>query len=103
MKTPTFDRQGYPTLETFRAIREWPGSDLWGLIHFVRDAWYYDNSWNEVDRTIRVHTGGWSGNEDLISSLQDNFIFWSMCWVSTRRGGHYVFRLPKEFGAKEKE
>ena len=31
-----------------------------------------------------------------MSALQDNFLFWSMCWKQTRRGGHYIFEIRAE-------
>ena len=44
--------------------------------------------------TLELHTGGWSGNEDIIDKLSDT-LFWMICWESTRRGGHYYFEIPK--------
>lgn len=35
---------------------------------------------------------GWSGCEDMIIHLENNEEFWERCWMSTERGGHYVFR-----------
>ena len=44
-----------------------------------------------LHRTWHVSTGGWSGHEDVISALRDNLMFWMLSWVSSTRGGHYVF------------
>jgi len=38
-----------------------------------------------------LHTGGWSGNEEIIRAMQDNRVWWGMFWESSRRGGHYEF------------
>ena len=42
--------------------------------------------------TIELHTGGWSGNEDLIRALQKSY-FWSF-WRISKVGGHYYFKIP---------
>jgi len=42
---------------------------------------------------LRLHTGGWSGNELVIEAMEKNFIFWTMTWVSSTRGGHYEFEI----------
>jgi hypothetical protein len=28
-------------------------------------------------------------------ALEANRHFWSLCWLSSRRGGHYRFQIPK--------
>jgi hypothetical protein len=50
--------------------------------------------WGQEGRTYHVSTGGWSGNEEILSAMQDNLIFWMVCWQEHKRGGHYVFELP---------
>jgi hypothetical protein len=93
-REPCFDRDGYPTESTLDRIKEWDHGDSAGLIEYVGKAWSYPERWQVKGRTLRASTGGWSGNEELIGTMQQNFMFWSMCWESSRRGGHYVFRLP---------
>jgi hypothetical protein len=44
---------------------------------------------------LEISTGGWSENEYFISLLQESTFFWAICWVSSRRGGHFEFNLPK--------
>ncbi|MFC8797308.1 hypothetical protein ACFT2C_06220 [Promicromonospora sp. NPDC057138] len=38
-------------------------------------------------------TGGWSGNESVISTVQDT-MFHLMFWYSSTRGGLYEYRVP---------
>ena len=45
------------------------------------------------DDTLTLITGGWSGNEDIISALQTNFVFWQVCWKLSKRGGLFEFDL----------
>ena len=103
-RTPELDAQGYPTEKTLSTIRGWRGSYL-ELMGYVNLAWWSpDWGWREIivenDSGIAeihydISTGGWSGNESLISAMQDYSEFWREAWYSTRRGGHYGFRLKK--------
>ena len=84
----------YPSNETLDAVKAWNWNDCTGLFEFVKQAWWMpDWGWREVDGELHVSTGGWSGNEDLIEAMQANVMVWSLCWVQSRRGGHYVFEI----------
>ncbi len=99
MIEPAFDSSGYPTDETLEAIEKWSYSDFRGLMKFVVKAWHWPDMitmssiLDENGQHWQVSTGGWSGNESIIVALQANFMFWAMCWVSSRRGGHYEFEV----------
>jgi hypothetical protein len=82
----------YPTEEELKTVKEWPYTDIPGLFEYIHGLWMYDY-WKQRGNIISISTGGWSGNEDLIHALQDNFMVWSLAWVSSRRGGHYVFEV----------
>ena len=89
----------YPSEAALEKIKVWPIGDKFDwhpLMEYVESEWWAaDWGWHRMGNTYRVSTGGWSGNEELISAMQANYMFWSMCWVSSRRGGHFVFRVPK--------
>ncbi len=89
------DGEGYPTEAALARIRQWPYTDIYGMLTFVRSLWEYADAgyWTE-ERPDRVlaSTAGWSGNESLIEAMKDNLGFWLLCWESSRRGGHYEFR-----------
>ena len=93
MLEPTFDKDGYPTDDTLQTIAKWP-DDWSGLVDYVEEAWEYEEYFVRDGRIIKMSTGGWSGNEDIVLALQNNFHFWITCWVSSTRGGHFVFELP---------
>lgn len=96
--SPEFDKDGYPTEATLEAIKQWPHTDFAGLMDFCGEAWRYPDYWDRTfnGRRIEAHTGGWSGNESIVTALQDNFIFWTICWMESKRGGHFVFELPEK-------
>jgi len=86
--------------EMLEKIRTWQASDLDGLMAYVRRIWeYVDIGYFEKsdDGIYRLSTGGWSDNEEIISVMQDNYVWWALHWLSSRRGGHY------EFGRKKHE
>ena len=87
----------YPTDDELVKIRNWP-KDWPALMAYVKKIWWMaDWGWHaeeEKDKTIyKISTGGWSGNEEIIDALKHNWFFWSACWESMRKGGHYVFEV----------
>jgi hypothetical protein len=63
---------------------------------FVRSCWKYaDWGWTQEGRRFAIFTGGWSGNEELIGAMQENFVFWAICWEWSHKGGHFEFQLPE--------
>ena len=84
----------YPTEEQLDLIRTFPVNeiaDCYELLSMAIVLWH----WHDMV-TIRwgvwtFITGGWSGNEDIISALKANTMFWMMMWQSSDRGGKHVF------------
>lgn len=106
------DEDGYPTEELLEYVRTKDvknHQERIDLLDYVLQFWYHgDYGWdknfrethkeyaNAVGKGITIYhvsTLGWSGNEDLIRALQDNFMFWAFAWYSSRRGGHYKFLI----------
>lgn len=55
----------------------------------------YNEDYGKIDfdgTTLRISTGGWSGNEDILSALQDNIGFWTRYWCEVHRGGLFIFK-----------
>lgn len=90
---------GYPDEDDLRRIAAWPHEDFGGLLDFVRERWMYASVgyWkaDAVLGILNASTGGWSGNESLVAALGNNRMFWTLCWISSRRGGHYEFDLTR--------
>lgn len=93
------DENNYPDEESLKQIKDW--DVLTKSVQNLLDLVYENTNWADRQihqsgkRVIRYeyHTGGWSGNEDVIGALHQNFLFWSMFWEKTTRGGHYWFRI----------
>ena len=107
------DEDGYPTEAALEKIRTWPWNDTRAMFDYIHDLWAYADSgfWTEkevVQDDFNIHeydkprlryyisTAGWSGNESIIGAMKENTMFWTLNWVQSRRGGHYIFEL-KEF------
>ena len=88
----------YPSEQELKQITEWSPEDPKGLIEFLKDNWHWPSyiTAEEKDDTIflELHTGGWSGNEDIVVALEKN-MFWSLWWMRSERGGHYWFEVRK--------
>lgn len=90
------DSQGYPDDEELARIEKWPLEDIAGLFKFVHSLWWMPNwGWKQEGRKFRISTGGWSGNESLISAMEENAMIFSLTCKSWRVGGHYEFQLPE--------
>ena len=97
------DDGGYPTDAALDIIRLWHWSDIKGWFEFVKSVWYspswgwseglepHDYEKNKEVYRYNISTGGWSGNESIICAMQENGMIWSLTWVQSRRGGHYIF------------
>jgi len=87
----------YPDRKTLRFIGAYDiiGSPIPDLFDFIVQSWWMAE-WGarRTRRRLYLSTGGWSGNESIIEAMRGNWFFWSMCWVQSRRGGHYIFELP---------
>lgn len=99
MNEPTFDKNGYPTDETLREIEifSWHGKGPYAFLEFVQKAWSDYGVIREIPKEDRIRvefaTGGWSGNESIIQSMERN-IFFPLYWKSSHRGGLHVFEIP---------
>lgn len=91
------DEDGYPTEDELEYIAKYPyQSGFKPLMAEIRKMWNYAECgyWTEKpDDIYEISTAGWSGNESIISALQENRMFWALCWVQSRRGGHYIFEV----------
>lgn len=97
---PAFDADGYPNEEFITQIENFAVHKVEGgfklLLDIATSAWHWGDSMYRWDgRLLKISTGGWSGNESLIQALRGNLLFWNQCWVSSRRGGHFEFEIPK--------
>lgn len=95
------DDDGYPTEEFLAHLENWDWRD--GFDELLTEAMrghIYPTFWEREEKedgkiVWQISTGGWSGNESIIAALMGNRMFWMMCWVESRRGGHYIFECPK--------
>jgi hypothetical protein len=89
------DDDGYPEESELKRIAEWPYTDIAGMLAFVQPRWSYPDRWWTEGDVLHLSTGGWSGNEDLVGAMMENRMFMALCWISSRRGGHYEFDLSR--------
>ena len=65
------------------------------LLERVGELWHYPELVKHDGEHWELHTGGWSGNEDLVMALIGNPTFWGLCWQRSERGGHYYFTIKE--------
>jgi len=96
------DKHRYPEDHELRKIRNWEikhPADAVALLEYIQDIWEFaDVGFYEIkNMEYRLSTGGWSGNEEIMNAIQDNKVFWMLCWESSKRGGHYWFKVDLGF------
>jgi len=98
------DSNDYPDEESLRQIKEWDilKQGIQGLLDLIEENTNWaDRQIHQTGKRViqyEYHTGGWSGNEDVINALHQNFLFWSMFWKKSTAGGHYYFKIKLENG-----
>ncbi len=93
--------QDYPTIEDLMTIRNWKFEDFYkdyvAFAEYIVNLWHYGEPWAKLMgkkvKRLKLSTGGWSGNEEIIDAMSKTF-FWMMCWERSERGGHYLFKIP---------
>ena len=93
------DKDNYPDEKDLKEIERWDiiKQGVRGLLVLVEENtnwpdWAFSIKGKRVLR-FEFHTGGWSGNEDVISALQRNILFFPMFWRKSEAGGHYYFKI----------
>ena len=103
-----WDKDGYPSdsaLNQLSAIEKPADAlnfalELWNLdFGSVREALQPHELTilhaNKDERFVRFATGGWSGNESIISALRRTPLTWPLTWRLSARGGLHIFEYPK--------
>jgi hypothetical protein len=92
------DMYNYPTNDELVAIERWDfkTKSVKEFLEYIRSLW-----WNPHIQFIlkgkrvlylQLHTGGWSGNEEIIQYMK-NTRFWMAYWRVHKVGGHYYFKI----------
>lgn len=97
------DEDGYPTdkvLDLFMSYEFKCKADVDRFLEILEGVWYsgsdgYKRIKTEFDDLLMLHTFGWSGNEEVIVALQNNFIFWGIAFNAHFTGGHYYLNIKR--------
>lgn len=96
------DDNDYPDEESLEKIKNWDLLEhgVEGLLDLIEENTNWSSrqikrSGKNVIRYV-YHTGGWSGNEDVVEAMMHNFLFWSLSWWKSTIGGHYYFKIQKK-------
>ncbi len=104
------DENGYPTEVFLVCIAEkidLPNTkeDLESIIDVIQSVWWGgENSiiYNEDALTLELITGGWSGNEDIISAFSRTFLWFTSIRLE-KSEGYYLLKFPECLYKKTKE
>lgn len=98
------DNEGYPTDEFLDYVRDTEfrtTEDIMEFVETLRDVWYF-GGWGfklhrkyKGVRKLELHTGGWSGNEQIIEAMKENIwlTHFKMSYVRWETGGHHYFEI----------
>lgn len=92
---------GYPDETILKKIETWDGKDSQEMIAWIYEAWNHDYGdiqekyINPAQTIYTLITGGWSGNEDVMSAIYKNRLFDALYWQKSERGGKHVYEVKK--------
>lgn len=85
----------YPSSKDVEAIEKWDYGDLLGCLDFIESIW---SDYGRIERRgkhkvwVRFITGGWSGNEEILSAMDKNVGIMT-CWEASYRGGKHIYKF----------
>jgi len=86
----------YPTEEDIETVKKFDHHNIIDYLDFLSSIWHWSGICFKLKGKkilhLELHTGGWSGNEEIISALMGT-MFWTLYWQKSTRGGHYYFRI----------
>lgn len=98
------DEEGYPTELLLGIISNYQAADM-PILDFL-ETYIFPHWWGgerqyklhqkyKGVRKLQLHTGGWSGNEDMINAIMHSFWLteFPMQYLRWERGGHYYFEI----------
>jgi len=105
------DDNGNPTKEWLKFVKNYKPDDNLPILKFVETVLprgWWASDWGikiyeeNGKHKLELHTGGWSGNEEVIKALISNIwlISFPMRYVKWETGGHYYFEICKEGDTK---
>jgi len=90
----------YPTEKQLQIIVDWDimTQGVMELVDYIENHWWTPEWGFKLKGKknvfwLELHTGGWSGNEDVIRALWKNPLFVALFWRKTYVGGHYYFKM----------
>ena len=87
----------YPSEDDLERLEYWKFhkmQDYYDYANFVVSLWDFEDYATLKGRTLKLITGGWSGNEDIIAAINSNILFRAICWEKSERGGLHIYKLP---------
>lgn len=106
-RNPAFDKDGYVTEAVLTSIGGFKGKPI-AWLDLCASVWdeTHGGTVSEVltpeERTVihadptkeylRFATGGWSGNEDVITLMRHNSPYWNLTWRLSVAGGLFIFQ-----------
>ncbi len=102
----------YPSEASLNRIEKWPiGSfeDTHAVLDFVKSLWHWPDfgvshelraeealvvGAESGQRFLRLATGGWSGNESIISAMEGNRLLHAFTWRLDALGGLHIYAYP---------
>ncbi|MFA7218970.1 MAG: hypothetical protein WC119_00395 [Synergistaceae bacterium] len=102
--SPSFEKSGDLSDDTAEKIEKWPYTLMDEIWDYIDKCWNHEYGKIEIRSEVReIHfsTGGWRDNELIIDSLHKNSQFWHVHWLSSHKGGRYIFRYPESLLSNE--
>lgn len=103
--------EGYPAVEVENYMQTLTHKDWKQIIYILAYVFIfsgYGTGWvgtpdrdsNKIEVTLV--TGGWSGNEDILSTAKESEFFWNFYYTRWESGGLHSFEFPKNDGKDNK-